>query len=63
MIKFSKLGVFWNPEDLLLMRGTEIFKIDASWAEKLMKTRVSKIIAPTVDKQLASKNVFIMHQK
>ena len=57
------LWVFRNPQDLLLLMGTEIFKIDAFWAEKLMKTRVSKIIAPTVDKQLASKNVFIMHQK
>jgi hypothetical protein len=26
----------------------EIFQIDASWAEKLMKTRVSKILSPTV---------------
>ena len=25
--KFCKLGVFWNPQDLLLMMGTEIFKI------------------------------------
>ena len=23
--------MFWNPQDLLLMMGTEIFKIDASW--------------------------------
>ena len=30
------------------MMGTEIFKIDASWAEKLTKTRVSKILSPTV---------------
>ena len=28
--------------------GTEIFKIDASWAEKLTKTRVSFLAAPTV---------------
>ena len=42
------LGVFWNPQDLLLEMGTEILKIDSSWAEKLMKTRVSKIMAPTV---------------
>ena len=28
--------------------GTEIVKIDASWAEKLMKTRVSFLTAPTV---------------
>ena len=42
------LGVFWNPQDLLLLMGTEIFKIDASWAEKLKKTRVSKIPSPTV---------------
>ena len=42
------LGVFWNPQDLLLMMGTEIFQIDASWAEKLMKTRGLKILSPTV---------------
>ena len=30
------------------MMGTEIFKIDASWAEKLRKTRVSFLTAPTV---------------
>ena len=24
------LGVFWNPQNLLLLMGTEIFKIDAS---------------------------------
>ena len=28
--------------------GTEIFKIDAPWAEKLRKTRVSFLMAPTV---------------
>ena len=39
------LGVFWNPQDLLLM----IFDIDASWTEKLMKKRVSFVTAPTVD--------------
>ena len=22
------LGVFWNPQDLIVMMGTEIFKID-----------------------------------
>ena len=31
------------------MMGTEIFKIDASWAEKLTKTRVSFLTAPTVE--------------
>ena len=31
------------------MMGTEIFKIDASWAEILMKMRVQIILAPTVD--------------
>ena len=31
-----------------MLMGTEIFKIDASWAEKLNKTRVSKILSPTV---------------
>ena len=30
------------------MMGTEIFKIDASWAEKLTKTRVPFLSAPTV---------------
>ena len=34
----------------------EIFQIDASWAEKLMKTRVSKILSPT----LISKILWIM---
>ena len=41
--------MFWNPQDLLFMMGTEIFKINASWAEKLMKARVSSLTAPTVD--------------
>ena len=48
LFKLYRLGVFWNPQDLLLMMGTEIFKIDASWAEKLTKTRVSFLAAPTV---------------
>ena len=30
------------------MMDTEIFKIDAPWAEKLRKTRVSFLSAPTV---------------
>ena len=30
------------------MMGTEIFKIDASWAEKLTKTRVQFLLTPTV---------------
>ena len=30
------------------MMGTEIFKIDAPWAEKLTKTRVSFLMTPTV---------------
>ena len=42
------LGVFWNHQDLLLMVGTEIFKIDAPWVQKLMKTRVSFLMTPTV---------------
>ena len=29
--------------------GTDIFNIDASWAEKLMKKRVSFLTAPTVN--------------
>ena len=28
-------GVFWNPQELLLMMGTEILKIDAEMAEKI----------------------------
>ena len=35
--KLHKLGVFWISQDVLLMMGTEIFDIDASWAEKLTK--------------------------
>ena len=50
LFKLYRLGVFWNPQDLLLMMGTEIFKIDASWAEKLTKTRVSFLMTPTVAK-------------
>ena len=30
------------------MMGTEIFKIDASWAEKLTKTRVQFLLTPSV---------------
>ena len=30
------------------MMGTEIFKIDAPWAEKLTKTRVSFLMNPSV---------------
>ncbi len=29
------LGVFWNPQDLLLMMGTEILKINAEMSEKI----------------------------
>ena len=42
------MGVFWNRQDLLWMMGTEIFKTDAPWAEKLRKTRVQFLMAPTV---------------
>ena len=42
------LGVFWNPQDLLLLMGAEIFKIDASWAEKLTIMRVQFLLTPTV---------------
>ena len=35
------------------MKGTEIFKIDASWAEKLTKTRVSFLMTPTVYDRVA----------
>ena len=48
LFKLYKLGVFWNPQDLFLMMGTEIFKIDASWAEELTKMRVQFLLAPTV---------------
>ena len=41
--------MFWNPQDLLLMMGTEIFEIDASWAEKLTETRVQFLMTPTVN--------------
>ena len=30
------------------MMGTEIFKIDAPWAQKLMKMRVPFLMTPTV---------------
>ena len=30
------------------MMATEIFNIDASWAEKLIKKRVSFLTAPTI---------------
>ena len=30
------------------MMGTEIFEIDASWAEELTKTRVQFLLTPTV---------------
>ena len=45
------LGVFWNPQDHLLMMGTEISKIDASWAEQLTKRRVQFLLTPTVFSQ------------
>ena len=50
MEDLQKLGVYWNwnSQDLLLMMGTEIFKIDASWAEKLTKTREQFLMTPTV---------------
>ena len=28
--------------------GTDIFKVDASWADKLTKTRVQFLLTPTV---------------
>ena len=40
--------MFWNPQDLLYMMATEIIEIDAPWAEKWTKTRVSFLSAPTV---------------
>ena len=33
--KLSMLGVFRNPQDLLLMMGTEILKINAEMPEKI----------------------------
>ena len=42
------MGVFWNRHDLPFMMGAEIFKIDASWAKKLTKTRVQFLLTPTV---------------
>ena len=33
--KLCKLGVLWNPQDLLLMMGTEILKINAEMPEKI----------------------------
>ena len=42
------MGVFWNPQDLLLKMVTDIFKIDASRAEKLTITRVQFLLTPTV---------------
>ena len=42
------------------MMGTEIFNIDASWAEKLTKTRVSFSAAPTcqaMSRHLCAANV------
>ena len=35
LYKLSMLGVFRNPQDLLLMMGTEILKIDTEMAEKI----------------------------
>ena len=36
--------MFWNPQDLLLMMDTEIFNIDASWAQKFTKTESAILI-------------------
>ena len=38
------------------MMGTEIFKIDAPWAEKLTKTRVQFLLTPTVIGKYVSAN-------
>ena len=45
-LNFASWGCFGI---LLLMMGTEIFKIDASWADKLTKTRVQFLLTPSVD--------------
>ena len=48
------------------MMGTEIFKIDASWAEKWTKTRVSFLSAPTVASErfsLAHFALSIIHEQ
>ena len=60
LFKLYRLGVFWNPQDLLLMMGTEIFKIDASWAEKLTKTRVQFLLTPTVGDFFSEQHFSIM---
>ena len=36
------LGLFWNPQDLLFMMGTEILKIDASLGREIYEKQVSK---------------------
>ena len=41
-------GVFGNSQDFLLKMDTEIFQIDAPWAEKLTKMRVQFLLTPTV---------------
>ena len=53
--------MFWNRQDLLLMMGTEIFKIDAPWSQKLMKMRVPFLMTPTVVKVKAFFSVLIMN--
>ena len=40
------------------MMGTEILKIDASWAEKLTETRVQFLMTPTVDINVLTNQTF-----
>ena len=42
------------------MMGTEIYKIDASWAEKLTKKRVQFLMTPTVTLERALARISIL---
>ena len=46
LCKLCKLGVFWNPQELLLMMGTEILKINASRAELFTKNKCANLNDP-----------------
>ena len=39
-----RMAHLFSSQDLLLMMGTEILNIDASWAEKLTKTESAILI-------------------
>ena len=49
IIQTLQVGGVLNPQEILLKMVIEIFKIDASRAEKLMKTRVQFLLTPTVE--------------